>query len=66
VFVITNNDGAGMSVVNALQLQAMLGGPMKAPASLLSAYPEDLAGFSANQPVQRRLFASETAGRRVA
>lgn len=66
VFVITNNDGAGMSVVNALQIQAMLGGSTKAPASLLSTYPQELAGFSANQPVQRRLFASGTADRRVA
>ena len=66
VFVITNNDSAGISVVNALQLQAMLGGSTKAPASLLSTYPQELAGFSANQPVQSRLFASGTADRRVA
>jgi uncharacterized protein YecE (DUF72 family) len=63
-FVITNNDGRGMSTVNALQLQTMLGGSTKAPPSLLSAYPEELAGFTANQPMQRSLFGSS--GRRVA
>lgn len=63
-FVFTNNDGRGMSAVNALQLQLMFGGRSKAPPSLLSAYPDDLGSFVANQPVQRNLFGS--AGRRVA
>ena len=63
-FVFTNNDGAGMSVVNALQLQGMLGGPMKAPASLLRSYPKELAGFSDARSLQQQLF--ESADRRVA
>jgi hypothetical protein len=66
VFVIANTDAAGMSVVNALQMQAILGGPMRAPASLLSTYPKELAGFTANQTVQGKLFRSETRNRRVA
>jgi uncharacterized protein YecE (DUF72 family) len=64
-FVFTNNDGGGMSVVNALQLQLMFGGRSKAPPLLLSAYPDELAGFTANQPVQKKLFTNGV-DRRVA
>jgi uncharacterized protein YecE (DUF72 family) len=66
VFLIVDNDAAGISMVNALQIQGMLGGPMRAPACLLSAYPEELVGFTANQAVQARLFRNGTENRRVA
>lgn len=58
-FVVTANDGGGKSVVNALQLQAMLGdGRREAPPDLLAAYPRELESFSAAGPVQSRLFAA--------
>ncbi len=58
-FVFTNNDAAGKSVVNALQLAAMLGdGRGQAPADLLAAYPLDLMEFSSDRPVQRQLYSA--------
>jgi len=57
VFVIANNDAAGKSVVNCLQLQAMLGDPRRrAPESLLAKYPWELHEFKGRAPVQRDLF----------
>ena len=47
VYLITNNHSAGKGVVNALMLQAQLTGmPVRAPASLVAAYPEALAGLA--------------------
>ncbi|HTP88870.1 MAG TPA: DUF72 domain-containing protein [Bryobacteraceae bacterium] len=59
-FVVMNNDAGGKSVVNALQMSAMLGGRRNAPADLIRRYPQPLAQFRADSPVQRDLFA-ETA-----
>jgi uncharacterized protein YecE (DUF72 family) len=45
-FVIFNNDAAGKSVVNALQLQAMIeGGARPAPKELRRRYPIELSHF---------------------
>jgi uncharacterized protein YecE (DUF72 family) len=58
MFVITNNDAGGKSVVNALQLAALLGDSRRdAPAELIRRYPEALAQFHSDSPVQRELFA---------
>jgi len=47
VYVVTNNHMRGKGVANALMLQAQLTGrPQPAPASLLAAYPEHLAGLT--------------------
>jgi len=59
VFVILNNDAGGKSVVNALQLQAMLGEPAReAPVGLLRHFPCELGDFSCEQPFQEELFQS--------
>lgn len=59
VFVITNNDARGGSVVNALQLEAMLGRePGYAPPRLMSRYPSELSEFRCGRPVQEELFES--------
>lgn len=61
-FVTFTNDAGGRSVVNALQLQAMLyesaSGYVRrrAPASLIARYPAPLAGFSPDRAVQEMLF----------
>jgi len=58
MFVIANNDAGGKSVVNALQLAALLGDSRRdAPAELIRRYPQALAQFHADSPVQRELFA---------
>jgi uncharacterized protein YecE (DUF72 family) len=57
-FVVANNDAGGKSVVNALQMGALLGdGRRNAPAELIRRYPQALAQFQADYPVQRDLFA---------
>ncbi len=57
-FVFANNDAAGKSVVNALELGQMLGDDRRlAPASLLERYPGELADFRSEIPVQEALFA---------
>jgi uncharacterized protein YecE (DUF72 family) len=57
-FVVANNDAGGKSVVNALQMAAMLGDSRRnAPAELIRRYPQALGQFRADYPVQRDLFA---------
>jgi len=56
-FVFANNDVAGKSVVNALQLAGMLGDDRhSAPAELCARYRIELAGFHSERPVQASLF----------
>ena len=62
MFVIANNDSGGKSVVNALQLSALLGDSRRsAPPELLRRYPRALAEFHADSPVQRDLFEADRA-----
>ena len=57
VYVVTTNDGEGAAVVNALELGTLLGrSPGEAPAELMRRYPERLAGFHCERPVQHCLF----------
>ncbi len=57
VFVVANNDAGGKSVVNALQLQALLGdGRRRAPETLLAKYPWELHEFRGRVAVQESLF----------
>jgi uncharacterized protein YecE (DUF72 family) len=57
-FVFANNDAGGKSVVNALQLAQMLGDDRRrAPAQLIEQFPEELADFRAERPIQDALFA---------
>jgi uncharacterized protein YecE (DUF72 family) len=61
-FVIFNNDGGAKAVVNALQMACMIGGVRGlAPAGLLRAYPEELAGFSRASTAQASLFTAQSA-----
>lgn len=56
-FVFANNDAGGKSVVNALQLEQILGNDRQlAPAQLIEQFPEELADFRAKFPVQDALF----------
>ncbi len=56
-FVIANNDVGGKSVVNALQLAALLGDERgMAPLELQAKYPRELSQFHSNQPMQAALF----------
>lgn len=58
-FVFANNDAGGKSVVNALQLAQMLGDDhRRAPASLIEHFPEELADFRSERPMQEHLFSS--------
>jgi uncharacterized protein YecE (DUF72 family) len=58
VFVILNNDAAGKSVVNALQLQAMISGVSgSAPQALRRRYPVELEPFGP-QSAQQSLFSA--------
>jgi uncharacterized protein YecE (DUF72 family) len=58
-FVIANNDAGGKSLVNALQLQAMLGESRGvAPPALLRRYPAELGEFAHGFSVQEDLFSS--------
>jgi uncharacterized protein YecE (DUF72 family) len=56
-FVFANNDAGGKAVVNALDLSQMLGDDRRlAPATLLEQFPEELAEFRSEVPVQDALF----------
>jgi uncharacterized protein YecE (DUF72 family) len=56
-FVFANNDAGGKSVVNALQLAQILGDDRRlAPAQLIEQFPDDLADFRAERPIQDALF----------
>jgi uncharacterized protein YecE (DUF72 family) len=56
-FVIFNNDAAGKSVVNALQLQSMIAGPgVAAPQELRRRYPLELERFGPRRFEQELLF----------
>lgn len=58
-FVFTNNDAGGKSVVNALELGQMLGDDRRlAPAPLIEHFPQKLAAFRSEVPVQDALFAN--------
>jgi uncharacterized protein YecE (DUF72 family) len=58
-FVFANNDVSGKSVVNALQLAQMLGDERQlAPADLIAAFPNELAEFHSDRPMQDALFSS--------
>ncbi len=57
-FVFANNDVGGKSVVNALQMAEMLGEERRiAPPELIQRFPEELAGFHPDRPMQNALFA---------
>jgi uncharacterized protein YecE (DUF72 family) len=57
-FVFANNDAGGKSAVNALQLAQILGDDRRlAPAQLIEHFPEELAAFRAERPIQDALFA---------
>lgn len=63
IYVITNNDTGGRSVVNALQLQSIFGlGDRTAPRDLVRAYRRELRDFTPDGPVQNLLFADSSAG----
>ncbi len=58
-FVVFNNDAAGKSVVNALQLQSMiLGHPAAAPQELRRRFPMELEGFGPRHYEQQALFSA--------
>ncbi len=57
VYVVTTNDERGRAVVNALQLQQMLGiAKDSAPRTLMATWREPLASFRPDGPVQNPLF----------
>jgi uncharacterized protein YecE (DUF72 family) len=57
-FIFANNDAGGKSVVNALELARILGDDRRrAPAQLIEQFPEELADFRAERPIQDALFA---------
>lgn len=59
VYVVTNNDAGGRSVVNALQLQAMFGqGAERPPRQLARLYRRELEPFADDAPLQKCLFAA--------
>ncbi len=65
-FVFANNDAGGKSVVNALQLAQILGDDRRlAPAQLIEHFPEELADFRAERPIQDALFAHYEAEHRA-
>lgn len=56
-FVVFNNDGGARSVVNALQMRALLGqGRTTAPLGLRRKYPVELQQFGPRQAEQQWLF----------
>jgi len=67
-FVFANNDVGGKAVVNALQFAQILGDERRrAPAQLIEQFPEELADFRAERPIQDALFGRyETEHRAVA
>ena len=65
-FVFANNDVGGKSVVNALQLAEMLGDERRmAPAELIARFPNELADFHSDRPLQDALFSSFEPDRRA-
>jgi len=65
-FVFANNDVGGKSVVNALQLGQMLGDERGiAPVDLIAAFPNELAGFHCDRPMQDALFSNYEPGARA-
>ncbi len=60
--VVVANAARGQAMVNALQIQQMLGGGnLQAPEALLSQYPSKLAAFRARRPVQTLLLPAQAA-----
>ncbi len=57
VFVVFNNEANAQALVNAFQMQALLGSPGIVPKELLRRYPVALDGFRSSKPMQRSLFA---------
>lgn len=58
-FVVFNNDAQGKSVVNALQLRAMLGGARaEAPKELRRKFPMELEQFGRGYTEQQSLFSA--------
>jgi len=58
-FVIFNNDAGGKSVVNALQMQALVAGhPVAAPKELRRRFPVELQGFGPKHFEQQVLFSA--------
>jgi uncharacterized protein YecE (DUF72 family) len=65
-FAFANNDVGGKSVVNALQLAEMLGDERRlAPVELIRQFPEELAEFHSDRPVQAALFPASVSDRRA-
>jgi uncharacterized protein YecE (DUF72 family) len=65
-FVFANNDAGGKSVVNALELAQILGDDRRrAPVQLIEQFPEELADFRAERPMQEALFATYAPERRA-
>lgn len=65
-FVFANNDAGGKSVVSALQFAQMLGDDrLRAPAQLIEQFPEELADFRAERPIQDQLFARQRSDQRA-
>jgi len=61
-FVVLNNDAAGRSVVNALQMQSLLGaGHDRAPSDLMRYYSRVLPAFTPDKPEQSDLFGGHAA-----
>jgi uncharacterized protein YecE (DUF72 family) len=66
-FIFANNDAGGKSVVNALQLAQILGDDRRlAPAPLMEQFPDELADFRSERPIQDALFAHYAERRAVA
>lgn len=62
VYVVTTNDERGRSVVNALQIQAMLGlRNGQVPRQLTRTWRRELAAFRPDGPVQDTLFVGDRA-----
>lgn len=60
--VVTANAARGRAMVNALQIQEILGSnELQAPAALLSVYPAELAAFRSKRPVQTLLLPARAA-----
>jgi uncharacterized protein YecE (DUF72 family) len=59
MFVIFNNDAQGKSVVNALQLQSVMGGARAtAPKELRRKFPMELEQFGSGYTEQQSLFSA--------
>ncbi len=60
--VVMANAARGRAMVNALQVQEILGSEvLQAPAGLLSIYPAELAAFRSKRPVQALLLPAQAA-----